>query len=115
MALSAIGAHKLRSALTLVGIIAGVASIISVMTGISVIQSAMEEEMSVLGTQTFQIQKWPRGEFGNDIDWRKIQKRKPVTVSNSDAVRERVLAEYGVALTLEVQLVGGTASGHRSG
>ena len=31
MALSAIGAHKLRSILTLIGIIAGVAAIISVM------------------------------------------------------------------------------------
>jgi putative ABC transport system permease protein len=90
MALSAIGAHKLRSFLTLVGIVAGVASIIAVMTGISVIQSAMEQEMSVLGTQTFQVQKWPRGNFGDDIDWRKIQKRKPVTVSNTDEVRERV-------------------------
>ena len=38
MALSAVLAHKLRSFLTLVGIIAGVASIIAVMTGISVVQ-----------------------------------------------------------------------------
>jgi hypothetical protein len=34
MALSAIASHKLRSFLTLIGIIAGVASIIAVMTGI---------------------------------------------------------------------------------
>ena len=34
IALAAVGAHKLRSLLTLVGIIAGVASIIAVMTGI---------------------------------------------------------------------------------
>ncbi len=90
MALTAIRAHKLRSFLTLVGIIAGVASIIAVMTGISVVQVAMEQEMSVLGTQTFQIQKWPRGGFHDDVDWRKIQRRKPVTVANVNAVRERV-------------------------
>ncbi len=48
MAVSAIGAHKLRSILTLVGIIAGVAAIISVMTGVSVVQSQMEAELSVL-------------------------------------------------------------------
>jgi putative ABC transport system permease protein len=89
MAWAAIGAHKLRSFLTLVGIIAGVASIIAVMTGISVVQVAMEQEMSVLGTQTFQVQKWPRGHF-EDVDWRKIQRRKPVTVENAEAVRERV-------------------------
>ena len=90
IALAAIRAHKLRSVLTLVGIVAGVASIIGVMTGISVVQVSMEQEMSVLGTQTFQVQKWPRGNFNNDIDWRKIQRRKPVTVENANTVRERV-------------------------
>ncbi|NIT61506.1 MAG: hypothetical protein GWN00_36470, partial [Aliifodinibius sp.] len=63
MALTAITSHKLRSSLTLVGIIAGVASIIAVMTGISVIQSTMEREISVLGHTVFQVQKWPAGNF----------------------------------------------------
>lgn len=61
MSLRAIIGNKLRSTLTLVGIVAGVASIIAVMTGISVIQRTMEREMSVLGTQVFQVQKWPAG------------------------------------------------------
>jgi putative ABC transport system permease protein len=90
MALEAIRAHKLRSFLTLVGIIAGVASIIAVMTGISVIQSTMESELSVLGTRTFQVQKWPARGFNNDVDWRKIMQRRPVTVENANAVREDV-------------------------
>ncbi len=90
MALGAIRSQKLRSFLTLVGIIAGVASIIAVMTGISVIQKTMEQEMSVLGATTFQVQKWPARGFNHDIDWRKIQQRKPVTVANADAIREHV-------------------------
>ena len=90
MAMGAIRANKLRSSLTLVGIIAGVASIIAVMTGISVIQGTIEQEMSVLGSTTFQVQKWPAGGFNNDVDFRKIQQRKPITVANSDAVREQV-------------------------
>ena len=90
MALAAIRAQKLRSMLTLIGIIAGVASIIAVMTGISVIQNTIEQEMSVLGTTTFQVQKWPAGGFNNNVDWRKIQRRKPVTVANADAIREKV-------------------------
>ena len=61
MSTSAITAHKLRSFLTLVGIIAGVASIIGVMTGISVIQNTIEGELSVLGSTTFQVQKWAAG------------------------------------------------------
>jgi putative ABC transport system permease protein len=91
MAMAALRANKLRSALTLVGIIAGVASIIAVMTGISVVQSTMERELSVLGTQTFQVQKWPRG-FHGDNNWRKIQRRPPVTVEQADAIREHVKA-----------------------
>jgi putative ABC transport system permease protein len=90
MALAAIRAQKLRSLLTLIGIIAGVASIIAVMTGISVIQNTMEKEMSVLGTTTFQVQKWPAGGFNHNVDWRKIMRRKPVTVANADAIREKV-------------------------
>ncbi len=90
MALRSVRSHKLRSSLTLVGIIAGVASIIAVMTGISVVQASMEKEMSVLGSTTFQVQKWPAGGFNNDVEWRKIQRRKPITVANSAAVRDNV-------------------------
>ncbi len=92
MAVAAIGAHKLRSSLTLVGIIAGVAAIISVMTGVSVVQSQMEAELSVLSTRTFQIQKWPPGGFGNrrDADWRKIQSWPPLLVEHADLIREKV-------------------------
>jgi putative ABC transport system permease protein len=43
MSLSAIGANKLRSFLTLVGIVLGVASIIGVMTAISIMQATMEK------------------------------------------------------------------------
>jgi putative ABC transport system permease protein len=46
--------------------------------------------MSVLGTTTFQVQKWPAGGFNNDVDWLKILRRKPVTLGNCFAVRENV-------------------------
>jgi putative ABC transport system permease protein len=60
------------------------------MTGISVIQSTIEQEMSVLGSTTFQVQKWPAGGFNNDVNWRKIMQRRPVTVANANAIREKV-------------------------
>ena len=64
MALSAIAAHKLRSALTLVGVTIGVFSIIVVMTAMRVMQANIEREMSGLGSHTFQVQKWPGAYFG---------------------------------------------------
>src|SRR5438045_2688578 len=90
MSLAAIRANKLRSFLTLVGIVAGVASIIAVMTAIAVIQSAMEREMSVLGTQTFQVQKWPAGGFSSPANRRKAMPRPPLTLDNAAAIRAHV-------------------------
>ena len=86
----AIVANKLRSMLTLVGIVAGVASIIAVMTAISVIQGTMEREMSVLGAQTFQVQKWPAGGFHGDAERRKAMKRPALTLENAKAIRDHV-------------------------
>jgi putative ABC transport system permease protein len=90
MPLHAIVANKLRSALTLVGIVVGVASIIGVMTAVSVVQGTLEREMSVLGAQTFQVQKWPVGGFSSDADRRRAMRRPPLTLGNADAIRERV-------------------------
>ena len=90
MAVTAITSHKLRSLLTLIGIIAGVASIIGVMTGISVIQNTMEAEMSVLGSEVFQVQKWAAAGPLSEEEQRKIMKRRPTTTEHADAIRENV-------------------------
>jgi putative ABC transport system permease protein len=90
MSMRAILSNKLRSILTLVGIVAGVASIIAVMTAISVVQATMEKEMSVLGAQVFQVQKWPVGGFNSAEERRKAMRRPPVTVENANAIREQV-------------------------
>ena len=90
MSMGAIVSNKLRSTLTLVGIVAGVASIIAVMTAISVVQGTLEREMSVLGAQTFQVQKWPAGGFHSDAERRKAMLRPPLTLENAAAIREHV-------------------------
>lgn len=89
MSFQAIRTNKLRSSLTLVGIVLGVASIIAVMTGISVVQGTMEKEMSVLGAQTFQVQKWPSG-FSTDEERRKAMRRPPMTLADAQAIRDHV-------------------------
>ena len=67
MALIAIRSNKLRSALTLLGIVVGVFSIIGVMTAVQVLQSSIENGLSNLGSQTFQIQKQPI--MANHVQW----------------------------------------------
>ncbi len=90
MSFGSLVSHKLRSMLTLVGIVAGIASIIAVMTAISVVQATIEKEMSVLGAQTFQVQKWPAGGFTSMEERRKAMLRPPVTVAHANAIREQV-------------------------
>ena len=43
-------------------------------------------------TTTFQVQKWPPGNFNNDADRAEIRHRKPITVGNANVVREKVSA-----------------------
>ena len=59
MALSSLGANKLRAALTMTGITIGVFSIISVMTAIGALQSSIESGISFLGSNIFQFAKYP--------------------------------------------------------
>jgi putative ABC transport system permease protein len=61
MAWKALGANKLRSALTTSGITIGVFSIISVMTAISALQTSIETGLSFLGSNIFQFSKYPTG------------------------------------------------------
>jgi len=61
-----------------------------VMTAISVIQKTMEQEMSVLGAQTFQVQKWPAGGFASEAERRKAMRRPALTLANADAIRGQV-------------------------
>jgi putative ABC transport system permease protein len=80
MALSAVAAHKLRSALTLLGVLVGVFSIIVVMTSIRVMQSTIESELSQLGDQTFMVRKYPMVLFTRPEGLEKIRRRKNITL-----------------------------------
>src|SRR5882724_6189078 len=81
MAIGAITAHKLRSSLTLLGVLVGVFSIIVVMTAMRVMQSNIERQLSSLGNSTFMIRKWPNNYFGYSGDLEKYWRRKNVTMT----------------------------------
>ncbi len=117
-------ANRLRSALTLVGIVLGVASIIAVMTALALVQATFEHEMSVLGSQTFQVQKWPAGGFASDAVRRAAMRRPPLTLREAALIRDQVptvdivgseLWDFGYAVEYKgestnpnVSIVGGT-------
>ncbi len=88
MAMSALAAHKLRSALTLLGVLVGVFSIVVVMTAMRVMQSDIEAEMSQLGSSTFMVQKWPGVYFGGPEGFEKYWRRKNITLAQGLQVQE---------------------------
>src|SRR5687767_10349727 len=57
--LQALRANKLRSGLTMLGVTIGVFSVIGVMTALSVIQTSIESGLSFLGSNIFQLAKYP--------------------------------------------------------
>ena len=71
------------------------------MTGISVIQSTMERELSVLGAETFQVQKWPAGGFASPAERRKAMRRPPVTFDEADVIRRQVTLARSVGVELQ--------------
>jgi putative ABC transport system permease protein len=95
MAIEAIRAHKLRSALTLLGVVVGVFSIIGVMTAIRVLQVNIEKEFSGMGANTFAVQKLPGVYFGGDEGFEKFWRRKNITLQDARNLRDRAtLARY---------------------
>ncbi|HCA80679.1 MAG TPA: peptide ABC transporter permease [Bacteroidetes bacterium] len=97
IAFKAIRANKLRSVLTLLGVVVGVFSIIGVMTAVQVLQNSIESGLSNLGTNTFQIQKFPALFTGGHAQWDKFRRRKDITLTQAEYVAEKMTTARYVA------------------
>ena len=64
LSIQTIRSNKLRSFLTLLGIVIGLFSIIAIMTALTALQEGIDSGLSQLGSNTFQIQKYPAMNFG---------------------------------------------------
>src|ERR1700675_3055238 len=92
-ALSSIRGNKLRASLTLLGIVIGVFSIIGVMTLLDALEAGLDGGLSQLGTNTFQVQKFPILMFGGPGGRRKFEKRKDITLEQGLRLKE-LATEY---------------------
>jgi putative ABC transport system permease protein len=99
MAFGAIAAHKLRSALTLLGVLVGVFSIIVVMTAMRVMQSNIERQLSSLGGETFMVRKWPGVYFGGSSgDYEKYWRRKNITMAEGKRLQEKIKVPANIGM-----------------
>jgi putative ABC transport system permease protein len=86
LALGTFFGNPLRSLLTLLGIVIGVMTVISMMGLIEGLRIKVNSDLAQLGANTFELNKWPLG-MGR-FDWRKYAKRKNITLEDMEAIRE---------------------------
>ena len=96
IAVNSIRANKLRSSLTVLGIVVGIFSIISISTVIAMLQTSIEEGVGQLGQNTFQIQKWPAVRSGGPGSWAKYRNREDITIENYDLLKERLTGAIAI-------------------
>jgi putative ABC transport system permease protein len=125
LALEAVWAHKLRSFLTLLGVIFGVATVITVVSLIEGFNTYVDDKISDIGTSSVVIRKFSIDDFKTLDTFQQAQKRnRDIKMEDLDAIREgatlaiRVGAQTGGGVEVtrgnevltEVAIAGRTAS-----
>ncbi len=91
-------ANRLRATLTVLSVAIGVFSIIAVMTSLGALQNSIESGLSQLGSNTFQVQKYPNNQGGGP-GWRdRFRNRRDLTYDQGRLVLERATLPKSVGL-----------------
>jgi len=85
MALSSIRTNKLRSFLTILGVMIGVSSVIGLASVVNGLDLAMDEEIDSLGSNIITITKYPI-ELNDDHRTAEDRNRPPITVGEAEAI-----------------------------
>ena len=91
IALQSLWANKLRSILTLIGMVIGVASVIMVMTLVAGVNKFVATKIYGYGADVFTASKQPAVVF-SDAEYMKYQKRKDLKYDAYEAIAERCTA-----------------------
>lgn len=87
IAIQSLRANKLRSLLTVLGILIGVSSVIAVVAITEGLDRYMSDKVLELGTRAFRLQQRP-DIITSHAQWMEMQKRKRLTMDDMDAVRK---------------------------
>ena len=106
LALQSLWANKLRSILTLIGVVMGVASVIMVITLTNTANNYMGTKLSGYGADVFTIAREGLS-FGDPDDFIKFQKRKILRFDDYEAVRDGcgLCKEVGASLSRTAKVV----------
>lgn len=100
LALQSLWGNKLRTILTLIGVVMGVASVIMVITLVNGANRYVATKLSGYGADVFQVSRMPSVIF-NAQDYFRYQKRKIVRIEDYEAVRNSCTdcSDVGAALS----------------
>lgn len=82
--------NRLRTMLTVLGVVVGIFSIIVIMTVITMLQKSIESGFSQLSKNTFQIEKFDRLRAGGPNGDQKWRNRKDLTIEEYDRLKEKL-------------------------
>lgn len=103
LALSAILGHKLRSFLTLLGVIFGVATVIVVVSLVEGFNTYVDEKIADIGTNAFAIRKYSIEDFSSVEALNAARRRnKDITLEDAEALRTRGGAIQEVAAQADI-------------
>lgn len=100
IAWDAIRANKLRSWLTTLGIIIGVATVTLMGTAIDSLNDSFQKSISIIGADTLYVNRigWV---FNSDVDWNKMQRRRSITWRQFRSVEDELSGVKGIAPRVE--------------
>src|ERR1700740_1616967 len=99
-AMDTLRTHKLRSALTVFGVVLGVSVIMLVAALISGFDQKIQENINQFGADTAFITKWDQGRHGGPPPLEERQ-RKPLTIEDGKAIQEKCPALKAVTTFLQ--------------
>jgi putative ABC transport system permease protein len=97
IAMRAIRSNKVRSILTMLGIVIGVTSVVAMSTAIKGIDKAFQNGVSALGSDVLYVDKWA---WFSNTDWWKIRARKNLTMDDYNKFRALAKLPIAIAPTL---------------
>lgn len=97
IALRAMKANKIRSALTMLGIFIGVTVVVTMSTAIKGIDNSFQDGISALGSDVLYVDKWA---WFTNVDWWKIRNRKNIEMADFEKFKRMARMPTAVAPVL---------------
>ena len=114
IAMGQIGSHKLRSALTALGVIIGIVAVTLMGMAIDGMDTGFERSMALLGDDILYVNKWP---WSDVEDWWNYMNRPPIAPESAVALNRVIESTPGslleIAVPAESRVVSAKAGGRQ--